>query len=147
MPAARSGSGLLASIVSLVLLAPAATARAQPIASAIAGLEPHADAGGARVRKSDSLANGALIGALVGAGSAAPIFFDNECRDDPACYRALAAYAGIGALAGLGIDALVRDSVVVATPAAPRPRPLTVAPIVGRTRKGVRLTLVLGRQD
>lgn len=94
-----------------------------------------------RVRKEDPLGNGAVIGALVGGGSVAPIFLDNECRDDPMCYASVGVWAGVGALAGLGLDALVRDEVVV-YPAAPRPsQALRVGPIGGRGRKGVRLTI------
>ena len=93
-----------------------------------------------RVRKEDPLGDGAVIGALVGGGSVALVFLDNECRDDPACYASVGWCAGIGALAGLGIDALVRDEVVV-YPAAPRTQALRVGPIAGRGRRGVRLTI------
>jgi hypothetical protein len=95
-----------------------------------------------RVRKEDSLANGALIGAGVSGGLTSLLFLDNECRDDPACYGAVAFYAGVGALAGLGIDALIHGSVVAYT--APPPggtRLVTVAPMVARGRRGVWLTI------
>ena len=95
-----------------------------------------------RVRKEDSLVNGALIGAAVGGGLTSLLFLDNECRDDPACYGAVAVYAGIGALAGLGIDALIHRTVVAYT--APRPSAqhlLTVAPMMARGRRGVWLTI------
>jgi hypothetical protein len=95
-----------------------------------------------RVRTEDSLANGALIGAAVAGGLTSLQFLDNECRDDPACYEALTVYAGIGALAGLGIDALIHGNVVVYTAPAPGAHHmLTVAPMVARGRKGVRLTI------
>ena len=95
-----------------------------------------------RLRKGDSLANGALIGAAIGGGPAALMFLDNECHDDPACYQAVAVYAGLGALAGLGIDALVRDETVVYSAGAPRAsQAIRVAPLTGRGRKGVRLTI------
>ena len=90
-----------------------------------------------RVRKEDSLANGALIGAAVGAGVTSLIFLDNECRDDPSCYAAVAFYGGIGAAAGLIIDALIHGSVVVYT-APSRKALLTVRPT---GMMGVRLTL------
>jgi hypothetical protein len=41
-----------------------------------------------RVRTSDSLVNGALIGAAIGGGLTSLYFLDNECHDDPACYQA-----------------------------------------------------------
>src|SRR5262245_883511 len=92
---------------------------------------PAADVRTVRVRKEDSLANGAWIGALVGGGSAAFGFLDNECRDDPACYAAVAWCAGIGAAAGLGIDALVRDEATVYQ-AGPRPQAFRLGPMMGR---------------
>ena len=95
-----------------------------------------------RVRKDDSLADGAWIGALVGGGSVAFNFLDNECHDDPACYAAVGWCAAIGAFAGLGIDALVRDEAVVYSAGAPRAsQAIRVAPLAGRGRKGVRLTI------
>lgn len=103
---------------------------------------PAADVRTVRVRKDDSLADGALIGALVGGGSVALNFLDNECHDDPACYAAVGWCAGIGALAGIGIDALVRDEAVVYSAGAPRAsQAIRVAPLAGRGRKGVRLTI------
>ncbi len=95
-----------------------------------------------RVRQDDSLLNGALIGAAIAGGLTSLIFLDNECRDDPACYQALGAYAGVGALAGLGIDALIHRNVVVYTAPVPGAAgTLSVAPLITRERKGVRLTL------
>jgi hypothetical protein len=101
-----------------------------------------ADVGAVRVRARDSLANGALIGALVGGGLTALVFLDNECRDDPACYQAVAAYAGVGAAVGLGADALIRDELLLyAAPRETAPLALTVAPILGPSRTGLRIRL------
>jgi hypothetical protein len=95
-----------------------------------------------RIRKRDSPWNGGLIGALVGGGLTSLIFLDNECRDDPACYKAVGAYAGVGALVGVGIDALIRSHIVIYTAGtAPAPRAVGVAPIVGRGLKGARVTV------
>ena len=95
-----------------------------------------------RVRKEDSLVNGALIGAAIGGGLTSLIFLDNECRDDPGCYAAVAVYASVGALAGLGIDALIHRDVVVYTAPAPGAQgAFTVAPFVARGRGGLRLTI------
>ena len=101
-----------------------------------------ADVRTVRVRREDSLINGALIGAAVGGGLTSLYFLDNECHDDPACYGAVAAYAGIGALTGLGIDALRHRSVVVYTaPASGTARRVVVAPVLGRGRTGLRMTI------
>lgn len=95
-----------------------------------------------RVRKEDSLANGALIGAAVAGGLTSLQFLDNECRDDPVCYKAVAVYAGIGALAGVGIDALIHGNVVVYTAPAPgAPHTVTLVPTIARGRKVVRLMI------
>jgi hypothetical protein len=96
------------------------------------------DVDSVRVRKEDSLANGALIGAVVGSGLTSLIFLDNECRDDPSCYASVAVYGGIGAFAGLIIDAFIhRNLVVYAAPS--RRGPLLVIGPMGL--KGVRLTI------
>jgi hypothetical protein len=101
-----------------------------------------ADVQSVRVRKEDSLANGALIGAAVGGGLTSLLFLDNECRDDPVCYAAVGVYAGIGALAGLGIDALIHGTVVAYSGPPPGAQRLfTVAPMVARGRRGVWLTI------
>src|SRR5262245_473689 len=95
-----------------------------------------------RVRRKDSLVNGVLIGAAVGGALTSLLFLDNECRDDPACYAAVAVYTGIGALAGLSIDALIhRDDVVYTAPAPRVGRAFTVTPFVARERSGVCLTI------
>ena len=97
------------------------------------------DIGSVRVRKADSLANGALIGAAVGSGVASLIFLDNECRDDPSCYAGVAFYGGIGAAAGVIVDALIhRNLIVYEAPSRPGPR-VAVGPV---GLKGVRLTIM-----
>jgi hypothetical protein len=99
-----------------------------------------ADVRSVRVREDDALLNGALVGAAVGAGATSLLFLDNECRNDGACYGAVAAYAGIGALVGLGVDALLhREVVVYAAPtggAGPVMRPM---PVLAGGQKGIRL--------
>jgi hypothetical protein len=95
-----------------------------------------------RVRKEDSLWNGALLGAAIGGGLTSLVFLDNECRDDPACYAAVGVYAGLGALAGLGIDALIRRDVVVYTAPAPSSQGVfRVAPFIGPRRTGLQLRI------
>ena len=92
-----------------------------------------------RVRKEDSLANGALIGAAVGSGLSSLIFLDNECRDDPSCYAGVAFYGGIGAAAGLIVDALIHRNLVVYAAPSRRGPSLAMGPI---GLKGVRLTVM-----
>ncbi len=99
-----------------------------------------ADVRSVRVRKEDALANGALIGAAVGGGLTSLLFLDTECGDDPACYGAVAVYAGFGAVAGLGIDALIHGTVVAYTAPGAQQR-VRVAPMVARGRRGVWLTI------
>ena len=65
---------------------------------------PAANVRTVRVRREDSLANGALIGAAVTGGLASLAFLDNDCRDEPVCYGFVATYAGFGALIGVAID-------------------------------------------
>jgi hypothetical protein len=93
-----------------------------------------------RVRREDSLVNGALIGAAAGGGATSLIFLDNECRDDPVCYAAVGIYAGIGALAGLGLDALIHRQVVVYSVPPPQ-RIVSMAPMMEGGRRGVRLMI------
>jgi hypothetical protein len=96
-----------------------------------------------RVQRGDSPLNGALIGAAIAGGLTSLIFLDNECRDDPACYKTLAAYAGVGALAGLGIDALIHRTVVVYTARSRGAAgPFAVTPLITPERKGMRLIVM-----
>jgi hypothetical protein len=91
------------------------------------------------VRREDSLKNGALIGAAVSGGLSSLMFLDNECHDDPVCYKAVATYTAAGALAGLAIDALIRGTTVVYR-ARSQPQ-LSVMPIAGVGRRGVELMI------
>ena len=94
---------------------------------------------GVAVRQSDSLLNGALIGA--GAGVASGLFFctrmepwDN-CRDD---FGAMFKFGAIGAGIGMGIDALIRKSVFQSASGAAEIRAL---PILSRRGKGLRFAV------
>jgi hypothetical protein len=89
------------------------------------------------IRKEDSLVNGTLLGAAVGGGLTSLLFLDNECRDDPTCYKAVVAYAGLGALAGLAIDALIHGTTVVYNAASRSQPPLRVVPLIGGGRQGI----------
>ena len=91
------------------------------------------------VRQSDSLLNGALIGA--GAGVASGLFFCTLmepweiCRDD---FAGMAKVGAIGAGIGMGIDALIRKKIYQTASGAAE---IHAAPLIGRRAKGVRLSL------
>ena len=94
---------------------------------------------GVAVRQSDSLLNGALIGA--GAAVASGLVFctmtepwDN-CRDDVGPMIKIGA---IGAGIGMGIDALIRKKVYQT---ASGETEVHAAPIIGRRAKGLRLSV------
>ena len=102
---------------------------------------PTTDVMRVRVRRSDSVLNGALIGA--GAGLASGLFLCSltetweNCRDD------LGPMLGIGAIgagAGIGIDALIRGRRTIYEAAQGSTR-LHAAPIVSRRAAGLRVSL------
>lgn len=86
--------------------------------------------------QSDSLLNGACIGAAIGAGTG--VAFTHATRDSDLTFGQYAygalIFGAIGAGAGLGMDALFHRS-RPATGAAPRG--LFLAPVVWRDVKGV----------
>ena len=91
------------------------------------------------VRKSDSLLNGALIGA--GAGVASVLFICRQmepwhiCLDD---VETMAKFGAIGAGIGIGVDALIRKKIYQSASGATE---VHAAPIVGRRAKGLRLSV------
>ena len=94
-----------------------------------------------RVRQSDSVIDGALIGA---AGAVVPALLLcrltepwENCRDDVGPMLRLGA---IGAAAGIGIDALIRGRKTIYQAAPPSTR-LYAAPIVTRHARGLQVTL------
>ena len=96
-------------------------------------------AGATNVRESDSLLNGALIGA--GAGVASGLFLCTltepwrNCRDD---FGPMAKIGAIGAGIGMGVDALIRKRIYRSASGAGE---VHVAPILGRRAKGVWLSV------
>ena len=94
---------------------------------------------GVVVRQSDSLLNGALIGAGAGVGSGLLFCtrmepWDN-CRDD---YGAIFKFGAIGAGIGMGIDALIRKTVFQSASGATE---VHASPILSRRAKGLRLSV------
>ncbi len=94
---------------------------------------------GATVRQSDSLVNGALIGAGVAVASGLAFCtmmepWDN-CRDD---YGPMLRIGAIGAGIGIGIDALIRKKVYQSASGG---TVVHAAPILGRRAQGLRLSV------
>jgi hypothetical protein len=91
-------------------------------------------------RRSDSLWNGAVIGAAVGVTSGLLLCRTMEpwsnCRDD---VGPMLRTGALGAAIGIGIDALMRKREVVSQPAPSRE--VYVAPVIGRGAGGVRLAV------
>jgi hypothetical protein len=95
-----------------------------------------------RVRQSDTLINGALIGAGVAVASGLVLCRLTEtwenCRDDAGPMLRIGA---IGAGVGIGLDALIRGRKTIYE-AAPGPTTqLHAAPLVGRHTRGLRVSL------
>ena len=94
---------------------------------------------GVAVRQSDSLLNGALIGA--GAGVASGLMFCRlmepwqNCRDD---FGSMLKAGAIGAGIGMGIDALIRKKVYQSASGGAA---VYAAPILGRRGQGLRLSV------
>ncbi len=93
------------------------------------------------MRKEDSVLNGTLLGAAIGGGATSLLFLDNECRDDPVCYKAVAAYAGLGAAVGLGIDALIHGTEIIYGTPSRSGRALRAVPLAAHGRRGIGLVL------
>jgi hypothetical protein len=95
-----------------------------------------------RARQSDSVLNGALIGA--GAAVASGLFLCTRtepwrnCRDDVGPMLKIGA---VGAGIGIGIDALIRGRRTIYE-AAPGSTRLHLAPIVARHTRGLRISVV-----
>ncbi|MGB2712741.1 MAG: hypothetical protein WBC51_01085 [Vicinamibacterales bacterium] len=90
----------------------------------------------AQAQRRDSLANGAIIGAAVGAGLG--IGFTHAVRDSDLTFGQYAygalVFGAIGAGVGVGVDALLNHSSRVAVA---KPRKLFIAPAAWRNVAGV----------
>ncbi len=90
----------------------------------------------------DSLWNGTLIGLGAGIGSAAAldaVFCENGFGGCDFPWAAYLTLGGIGAGAGAGIDALIGRRA--------RQTTLRLSPIIGPSRKGIRVSLLLPQRD
>ena len=95
-------------------------------------------------RGPDSLKNGALIGLAIGGGiGAAGMIALAATADDPGPFVAVGVlmYGGIGAGIGAGFDALIEGRRVIYARSGSARTTLTVAPMLGGSRKGVRVSL------
>ncbi|HZI50968.1 MAG TPA: hypothetical protein VFE29_04040 [Terriglobia bacterium] len=95
-------------------------------------------------RQADSLANGAIIGAVAGGafGSLGAIAVCNEgCDGDGGTVAAvIGIYAGMGAAIGVGIDALIKPRrTIYRSPGQSALSNIHVAPLIGGGRRGVAL--------
>src|SRR5688500_18686578 len=90
-------------------------------------------------RQSDSLWNGALIGAGAGVASHLLVCRTMEpwqvCRND---FGPMLTFGALGAGIGMGIDALIRKTVYQSARGATQ---IHAAPLVGRRAKGLRLSV------
>jgi hypothetical protein len=93
-----------------------------------------------QVRRSDSLLNGFLIGAAVGAGTIVALAFSIDRNEADEYGPATALYGAIGGGIGIGIDALIRGkrTVFMARSGAHR---VSVQPIVTARAQGLRVSL------
>ena len=97
-------------------------------------------------RGPDSLKNGALVGLSIGGGLAAMFITAalGAGEDGGHWYWvALPAYAGMGAGIGAGVDALIEGRRVIYARTNSR-QALSLAPMLGRDRRGIALSVRLG---
>ena len=85
--------------------------------------------------RGDSLKNGALIGAFIGAGAMLHFAGRYVASRDGAICLGLSVAAGAGI--GVGLDALVRGRQVTIYRSSGTARSVTVAPLVARNRRGL----------
>jgi hypothetical protein len=98
-----------------------------------------ADTGQVTTRRSDSILNGALIGA--GAGVASGLFLCRLTEPWENCFAAgpMLGVGAIGAGIGIGIDLLIRGKTI--SSADPGSARVTAAPLVGRRAGGLHLSV------
>jgi hypothetical protein len=96
-------------------------------------------------RGPDSLKNGALIGLAVGGGigAAGMIALAATAESNPGAFvvAGVLMYGGIGAGIGAGFDALIEGRRVIYARSGSPATALTVAPMLTRSRRGMRVSL------
>src|SRR5688572_28043798 len=96
-------------------------------------------------RGPDSVKNGALIGLAIGAGigTAGMVALVATAEDDVVGFMAVGVlmYAGIGAGIGTRIDSLIEGRRAIYAISGSARSALIVAPLLGKTRKGLRVSL------
>ena len=96
------------------------------------------------VEMSDSLANGALIGAAAGAGFILVLLAtdDSDIVGDEVFFLGAALFAGAGAAIGVGIDAAIKERRLVFDAAQHKSAwNLRLVPILTKHRKGIAVSL------
>jgi hypothetical protein len=93
----------------------------------------------AEIRRTDSVRNGALIGAGVGVGLSIWDYAIDPSEPGNAAYTAV--FVTLGTAIGAGIDALVNKGGKVVYRSRPQPRSLTISPLARKGRQGVLLSL------
>jgi hypothetical protein len=96
-------------------------------------------------RRSDSLANGAIIGAAAGAGfgvAGLVVACHSGCSWEPYAIPTIAAlYGAMGAGIGVGVDALIRGRKVIYSSAPTRQTTVRVSPTLRPDQKSVRVAI------
>jgi hypothetical protein len=104
------------------------------------------DVSAIKQRRSDSLANGALIGLAIGAGASAALMIavgaeEGEEMEVGFALMAIGIYGAIGTGIGVGIDALIKKEHVIFRRQPTTELQVGIAPWLTTQRKGVLVTL------
>ena len=91
------------------------------------------------IRVTDSLSNGALIGAAIGAGLATWDYLIDP--SEPGNAVAFAMGIGMGTAIGAGIDALVNRGGKILYASPRQTRRVMISPVLGRDRQGARVSV------
>ena len=89
-------------------------------------------------RRNDSVLNGAIIGAAAGVGTGIALCLAMEPWETCNNPGPLARFGALGAAIGIGVDALIRPRETIFMPPGTH---VSVAPVVGRATKGLRVAV------
>ena len=121
-------TSILLSILGMLIIVPASPAMAQS-----------SQPGAMTIRESDSLLNGALIGAGAGVASHLLVCRTMEpwdvCRND---FGPMLKFAALGAGIGAGVDALIRKKIYQSASGGTE---VHAMPLIGQRTKGMRLSV------